>query len=93
MHSQNEPRNVNNMLPKRFKMLHLFGVTRWGYIVYYLKEFVKTTVILVPGVGNKGSVLHRMLRFRWIRFRILRGSKSDYSTMILAFFPENGEPF
>ena len=44
---------------------------------------------MAPGVGNPGSVLPGMLRFRWIRwirFRVPRGPKIEYSTMILAHF-------
>ena len=43
----------------------------------YFEGVCATTVILAPGVGNPGSVPHRMLRFRWIRlirFRVPRGS-------------------
>ena len=46
-----------------------------------------STVILLPGVGNPGSVLHGMLRFRgirWIRFRTPGDPQIEYSTVILA---------
>ena len=36
----------------------------WYHHDHNLREFVQTTVILTPGVGNPGSVLHRWLRFR-----------------------------
>ena len=52
-----------------------------------LREFVLTTVILAPGVGNPGSVLPAVARFRWIRrirWRIPGGPKVEYSTMISA---------
>ena len=35
-----------------------------GGIASYLEGVCLTTVILAPGVGNPGSVPHRMLRFR-----------------------------
>ena len=61
-----------------------------------LREFVQTTVILTPGVGTPGSVPHRMLRFRWIRwirFRVPRGHKMEDSTMMLALFAGIGDLF
>ena len=54
-----------------------------------MREFVLTAVILLPGVGNPGSVLPAVAHFRWIswiRRRIPGGPKSDDSTMILALF-------
>ena len=57
-----------------------------------LHKLPQTTVILPPGMGNPGSVLHGMLRFwrirriRGIRFRTPRRPQIEYSTVILAFF-------
>ena len=55
-----------------------------------LREFVETTVILPPGVGNPGSVLAAVAHFRWIRWirwirwRIPGSPKIEYSTATLA---------
>ena len=45
-----------------------------------------TTVILPPGVGNPGSVLHSWMRFRRIRWRIPGGPFGSDSSMNLTHF-------
>ena len=64
---------------------------------------MKTTVILTPGVGNPGSVPHRMLRFRWIPLDPLdpvdpvqnsvRLSNTVFFIMIFALFAGIGDLF
>ena len=67
---------VNKYQPKQIHLDLRYAI--------YLREFVQTTVILPPGVGNPGSVLLAVARFRWICWRIPGGPKIDDSAMNLA---------
>ena len=67
-------------------------VSQFGLICFILIRFSKQWFQLgdlphLPGVGNPGSVLHGMLRFRRIRrirFRTPRSPKIEYSVLDLA---------